>query len=267
MKQILLPTDFSENSKKAIFYALDLYGTEDVRYTLLNTYFVSSSRAQMATHHLRSEMEEYAEVEMKKLKEEILERYSKASIRLRDEYGTFVDVISSFGKRDFDLIVMGTKGASGLKQVFLGSNTWDAIEEVQLPLIAVPEDAVVRPLKKIVIAIDRKEFSSKAKFEELIGLAKRNNAEVTILHVGLSNGFVSGQKQQVAEWFQGVDVHFAWTKDNDVEHGIHEYSEQHGSDLVVLINRKKSFWESLFHSSVTKKVAFHTDVPLFALHD
>jgi nucleotide-binding universal stress UspA family protein len=162
---------------------------------------------------------------------------------------------------------MGTKGATGLKEIFLGSNTWDAIEEVQLPLIAVPEDCEVRPLKKIVVAIDRKEFSGKAKFEGLIELAKINNAEVTILHVGLSDEFSSPQKSQVAEWFQGCELNFAWLKDQDVEKGIHAYTEANKSDMVVLINRKRSFWESLFHSSVTKKVAFHSHVPLFALHD
>jgi nucleotide-binding universal stress UspA family protein len=176
-------------------------------------------------------------------------------------------VISSFGKRDFDLIVMGTKGATGIKEIFLGSNTWDAIEEVQLPLIAVPEDCEVRPLKKIIIAIDRKEFSGTAKFEGLIELAKRNSAEVTVLHVGLSDEFSTPQKNQVSEWFQGCELKFAWLKDQNVEKGIHDYAEANKSDMVVLINRKRSFWENLFHSSVTRKVAFHSHIPLYALHD
>jgi nucleotide-binding universal stress UspA family protein len=86
MKQILLPTDFSDHSKKAIQYAIDLYGTSEVRYTLLNTYFISSSHAQMATTKLREEMEEGAEKELKALKSELISKYPEASIKLRDEY-------------------------------------------------------------------------------------------------------------------------------------------------------------------------------------
>lgn len=267
MKNILLPTDFSDNSKRAIKYAIKLFGTEEVKYTLLNTYKIYNTRAGLSTSNLKKEMESIAEEELQLLKKELKSEFSSIIIKLRDEFGGMLDVLSSLSKRDFDLIVMGTKGASGIKEVFLGSNTWDVIEHVNIPIIAVPSDAEKLDIKNIVVAIDEKEYSSKEKFDKLIELAKQNNSTITFLRIDSPKTNSSIQQKQITDWFQNIEIKFAWMKSEDVEQGIHNFVDASECDLLVLVNRKKSFWEELFHSSLTKKLTFHSHVPLMALKD
>jgi len=267
MKNILLPTDFSENSIRAINYAIKLFGTDDVKYTVLNTYKIYNTRAGLSSTNLKKEMEAIAEEELQELKSEIKKNFPEIVIKLRDDFGNMIDVLSKLSNRDYDLIVMGTKGASGVKEMFLGSNTWDVIEHVNIPLIAVPFEAEKLNIENIAVAIDTAEYSSKEKFERLIELAKKHNATVTFLRIDSPKENSSIQQNQITEWFQGVNVNFSWVKNEDIEKGIINYIHSSDCDLLVVVNRKKSFWENLFHSSLTKKLAFHSDVPLMTLKD
>ena len=144
MLRILIPTDFSDNAWNAITYGLELFRKERCTIYLLHInplphYSGAGTSIKGSTDMLRETMLQESEKSLKELLEKINEtlpneRHTFITIAL---YDFFVDSIKrEVQDKHIDLIIMGTKGASGLKKVSLGSNTGDVITKVQCPLLA-----------------------------------------------------------------------------------------------------------------------------------
>ena len=74
----------------------------------------------------------------------------------------------------------------------------------------------------------------------------------------------------IADWkliFADEKVGFTIIKSNDVEDSILDFIKLHRIDLLAVAKHKRGFWDSLFHSSLTKKLAMHINIPLLVLHD
>ncbi|WAC02798.1 universal stress protein [Lacinutrix neustonica] len=146
MKNILLPTDFSDNSWNAIVYALQLFKDDTCNFCLLNTYTpifyhmeqVLVTSPQMSLESIVRENSERRLEEMKTRMEQEFgnpnHTYSSISA-----FNTLIGEIEELYKANvMDLIVMGTKGASGLKEVLFGTNTVHTIKNSKCPVLAIP---------------------------------------------------------------------------------------------------------------------------------
>lgn len=170
-----------------------------------------------------------------------------------------------------DLIVMGTSGAHGLKEIVLGSNTADVFEISRRPLLVVPEQASFAPIKHIVFAADltREHPANVALTVELAALFE---AHISFLHVLKEDNFIAGTTAKInySHTFSGIEynnVSFHIQEDENIERGILAFSKTHKADLIVMVNHELSFWRSFFSSSHTKEMAYHTTIPLLAIHD
>ncbi len=130
MKKILLPTDFSENSINAIEYASHLFKDVPCKFFLLNVFkipylaneeLMDQNVAQLAA--LEEEMHETSKKEMKELLDR-LPKNTKHDFATISDYNLFnLAVHQVVEEKNIELIIMGTKGATGAKEIFLGSNT------------------------------------------------------------------------------------------------------------------------------------------------
>jgi len=94
------------------------------------------------------------------------------------------EVIASEAKKmASDLVIMGTKGASGMKEVFLGSNTVRAIKYTEAPIMVIPDEAEYQPIKKVLLAADSNFFSDAKALEPLKYLLEKTGAQLIVLHV------------------------------------------------------------------------------------
>ncbi len=148
MKKVLIPTDFSDNAWDALIYAIRLYDDIPCHFYILNTYQVGPSRVSNVKNQVRNTqifrlLKEESENELEKidtyLKDNLLNKkhkYETLSIS-----GSLITSIKRIVFNDnIDMIVMGTSGASGAKEIFMGSNTIKAIKNIDLcPIISVPE--------------------------------------------------------------------------------------------------------------------------------
>lgn len=272
MYKILIPTDFSDNAKKAMLYAVKLFG-KDSKYTLVNGFEVPHSGANMLIS-IADILEKDSLKMLHDTRDQLLEEYPelKGNVDVRAVMGMpGVAVKKLTATEDFDLVVMGTKGATGLKEVFLGSVASSILTDVTIPVLAVPENAHLTEPESILFAADDKCLSDGVLPEQLERLCKNIDAEVLVLnvvpegelayvgnsesHSGRPDGIFNGVKHQ---------VHFI--ESNDVNKGIEAFIDKNDVDMLAMITRKTDLLSRLFSKSNTKEMVMHSRIPIFAFH-
>jgi len=275
---ILLPTDFSNNAKNAIFYALELYKNQEVNFILMNAFHpthddMANSITGGSLNDLLSQASE------KQLQELIAEIKSKKqlnnkkhSFSFKSVYGSLVEIIDTFvDKHPIDLIVMGAKGMSAVEKIVFGSNTYAVIKEVDCPALVIPDKVSYSSPSTISIATDFKEIKKKNIFATLQPLVKDFKPEITLFNVTEEMKSIGADEKQMAQSITNIldvaDIKTSYFKHEDVIYGTKEYVKQHNTSLMVLVNKKRNFFEDLFHISFTKQISFHAEIPLLILHD
>ena len=175
-------------------------------------------------------------------------------------------------KKQVYTIVVGTTGASGLKEFFVGSKAAEIIQESPVPVLTVPFNAVYKTVKSVVFATDLNKIDNIELLEFLKNLLIRQSAILSIFHVQKSISRVkvedrNEQNKLLIKYFEDVDVEYETLVNEDTVEGINEYIKKHKqADILVMIPRKKNFFEKIFTKSVAKKVAYHSHVPMLTLH-
>ena len=278
-KKILIPTDFSKNAWTALSYALELYKNEKCDFYLLNVFSVN---AYATDNMMVPEPGEKSYEAAKKNSEESLEKLLK-KLEYRDEYtnhqyftiSTFNALIESIKeiveKKDIDLIVMGTKGATNAMDVVFGSNTIVTMENVRnCPVLAIPPDIIYQEPREIVFPTSFKTHFKRRELQHLIEIAKITNAPIRILHVATEDELSSNQKENKAllkEYFNGIDYSFHTLNNIDVQTGLNSFVQSRDSDMIAFINKKHNFFNSIFSRPMVKELGSHAKVPVLALHD
>ncbi len=271
-KHIFLPTDFSESARNASAYAVQLFGSEDIEYTLMNCYAMPHSGADMLISLidiLRAESEEGLEEEKKLL----LQQFPELTEKIKTScVNGFPETVLSRLNRDkkIDLIVMGTTGSSGLMKVLWGSTTAAVMKRVKVPILAVPGAVDFQGLKNISIALEPQELPKYHYPPMLRGIIEKNAASVSLVSVqdeatahsdqvykAVSNGDVPSPSS--AERFQVIE-------DDPIE-GITHFMDDHRTDLLVMVAHSYGFFGELFHQSSTREMAMISKVPLLVFHD
>ncbi len=262
MKKILLPTDFSPTAKTALTYATQLSKLLQADIHLLHTYELPRTSALI--QQIEKNLVEKAQ---KSIDEESARVNTLGGGRITGNVrkGHNAETIASEAKKtDADLIIMGTKGASGLKEIFFGSNTVNAIKYTETPMIVVPENSEYQPIKRILFAADSNFFSNIEALDTLKILLRKTGAELTVLHLDNSSPPVPFRLLLNEHFGQGK-YEFHKIKRPDIYEAIMEYSTNINADMVCLIHNYRNFLDELFHTSTTYKTAFYSDVPLLIL--
>ena len=267
MKKLLIPTDFSPAANLAIDYAIDIANQFGSNVTLLHTYQVMSTTGSFVS--IERYLKEDAEQEMTKTLNSICSRFKHgASVRSEIINGPTVSVISKLADNaNFDLIIMGTQGASGITSVFTGSTTNAVIKNAETPVLVIPEKAVFRPIKNIVFAVDDYDISSAGVVSALTQMARRYQAKVLVYHLdrGESDNAID---PTVSMYMDGLETSYHFEMEGgNVNDSINQFLIDYNGDLLCMIQRDRGFFDRLFHSSVTKKEIFSSQVPLLIMHD
>jgi len=272
MKRILLPTDFSENAEKAINYALAMMKGEPCEFILLNTYKEPHSGAAMVISILDI------------LKKDSLEALAVEEARLKPkgegeawrittacEHGDLADVVRSLVVRhSIDLVVMGTKGASGVREMLMGSNAAAIIANCPTTVLAIPENAAFESPTDLGFAADFEHLAQSDMLQPLKELAIRFRARLHVINMQQENDAVNVDKAAIEQALRtsfgpGVNQQYEYVVATDIEKDIEQFIEEKGIQHLFVVRLKRSFLERLFHRSMTRKLAFHTKVPLWVI--
>ncbi len=267
MKNILVPTDFSKDAGNALEFALSIANHLGSNITLLHTFEVSRPTGVLVNMeaYLRQDAEErLAEiVELAKPK-----LNGKAHIQSKVLEGDAVRLISDVAdKHGYDLIVMGTKGAGGLKEIFIGSTTNGVMKRSKKPVLAIPAACRYRPIHKIVLALDTEDVHSPIEIRPLVELARAYNAKILVYH--LDAGIDDEGIDPTIDIFLGQVAHSFHYELNSAEinDAIGSFAADQQAEMLCMIRRHRSFMEEIFHISATSQEAFHGNRPLLVLKE
>jgi nucleotide-binding universal stress UspA family protein len=163
------------------------------------------------------------------------------------------------------LIVMGTRGARGFRKYVLGTNTASVIEVSHVPVLAVPELGDFKNFKNVVYATDLKHVQRELK--ALIPYLEKFNSTVHLLHVTSSLKEVSALEKKISANISKAGITNVISKvivNKNIDEAIDYYVTTTRADLLAMFTHEVTFYEKLFNRSMTRKMAFHSKVPLLA---
>lgn len=279
MKNILFPTDFSQNAENALSYAVEIARNVNGNLILFHAYSVQLIDPNMPAEIYLSAYQEEEKTAKESL-EDLKRRITNANKFGSDKelftteavvsQGLVVDETLSMIK-DFkiDLVIMGTHGATGITELILGSNTASVIEKSPVPVLAIPHNRAYSDIKKIVYAYDDIK-SSLPPFKKLLSFATIYDADITLLHI-IESGkdteeFNRREFEKIKSATDYEKLSLDLVKEDKVLEGINEYVNAHDVDVLAMTIKKRSLFDRIFNKSLTKKMAYHTKIPLLALH-
>jgi nucleotide-binding universal stress UspA family protein len=269
MKKILIPVDFSDNSRNAVHYAIELFrgAKEDVRFTLFNAYKVYSSTGMFIS--VEKYMQEDAEEEMRLLLANCQESLPQhIQVEGKCVRGDVIPTICHVAdKQDYDMVLMGTKGASGLKEVFLGSVASGVIKQAQTPVLVIPGDYHYEKPERILLAIDGKGLSGEEITRSVRMIATFHKSEIFILHIAEPDEEPRKVDPVKDLFLPDHPYTFVQFPGYDINASINASVHTENAQMLCMVRRKRSLLEKLFHTSTTTKEVFNSPVPFLVLHD
>ncbi|KYG82470.1 universal stress protein [Roseivirga echinicomitans] len=274
LKTILVPIDFSGCSVKALRFAIGLAEKTEAKLVIMNA-------CQKPAAYTDANIAAYSKKLIREAELNAIEAFEiiKAAVQGLDDVTHEFRVKHAFPQdaiisatltENIDLIVMGTIGASGIKGILMGSNTYTVIKNVTCPVLAIPIEASENiEFKKIVLAGDYQQTNSKETYQSLVQIAKVFKAEVHILHVSESTLIKDSEvveAEKLDGYFKGLKHSFHYIIDKHIDAGLQEYIGQNDIDLLAIVAKSHNLIELIFKGSVTKKMAYHSKTPLLVLH-
>ena len=278
MKTILVPTDFSLNANKALNYAAELAKLAGASVIILHVTDLTHAAINenvILPENFDQEIIDNANKELAILASATAE-ITGGHVEPQLYNGFVTDAIQQACKENaVDLIIMGTLGNAGIKEKLFGSITAKVISQVAIPVIAIPLLYEWEMPKNILLAI--KEFKEdRNALLPLTNLAQLLGAPI---HVSL---FTDEDKANASTYLQNsrdislfaeqlqhahpeLMIEIAALYGHQFEEAIFDYIAQHQTGLLVMVTHKRNFLESIFNKSMTKKMSYHTNIPLLSL--
>jgi nucleotide-binding universal stress UspA family protein len=274
MKSILVPTDFSAESENALVYACELNKELKAKIILFHSYYVPVPATDVPLAIVSGhEVKQAAEKSLRKLESNYINKYPGMLFDGKVSEGFPEMEISNTAKKlECDLIIMGTMGAGGLKEIFIGTNTARVIEDSVCPVISIPESARMNGVRKIVFAANygNDDFSN---VFNLIDFARLYNSEIVLLHVSTGKTDIAfdhteldGFRRQVESESSYSNLSVKVLESDDIYSAINQFLVESKADMLAINMRNRTFVQKLGGRSMTKKMAYHTNIPLFVFH-
>ncbi len=276
MKTIIVATDFSINADSALKYAVEINQILKAKIILFHSYQIFADASNLlkaipSENEIKNNLLNLLEIQ----KQKILSSTGliKSDIELVTSAGPFIDQLQSLvEKKNAELILLGTKGASSVKEIFMGTNTLHAIDKVNCPIIAVPQTSNYQEINKIVFATNYVENDFE-NINKVVDFAKHFNAQVIMLHVETGKPSKSHTFSQTEQFFQQVKessnyekLTFKLIENKNAEEAISSYLDDTKADLFALTTRQRSLFQKIFDISLTHKIINHIHVPLMVFH-
>jgi nucleotide-binding universal stress UspA family protein len=271
MKTILVPTDFSTHSLNAVDYAASLAEKMSVKLILLHTYHVPVVYTEVPVVALTDQdFEEEAEVELQRQVERLLSTGKVKDVSYLNKEGLLVDTIGDIvTENKVDLIVMGTQGASGMEKVLIGSYTAAILDETECPVLVIPAGATFKGIKRIMYATDF-QFNDFKAINQVADIARFFDAEIVITHISTE----PAKEEETMDWFMEIaeanisypNVTFRSFAGADISGQLTGLVKGMNVDLLCMSTVRRTFFEKLYKSSLTKKMVYQAEIPILAFH-
>ncbi|UOB19015.1 universal stress protein [Abyssalbus ytuae] len=267
MKNILVPTDFSPQSEYALKAAAQLAKKYDAQIHLLHVLelpihlaSVDSGQIPEALFFLKLAHQRF---------EKFMDKPYLKGIKIHEsvESQKMVDGIAHFVKsNDVDLIVMGSSGASGIKEMFIGSNTEKVVRNSDIPVLILKEEMKNAEINNFVYACDF-ETTSYNSYKKAVEFADDFDAEMHLLFVNTPNQFTTTNESEMRmSEFVGKlkpkNYSLNIYNDDTIEQGILNFSRSINADMIGVSTHGRRGLNHFFNGSIGEDVANHAIRPV-----
>ena len=287
--RILLPVDFSDYSRKAADFAIDMAQKVDAEITVFHTFydpminslpFPDTFMYNMDTEDMIVEIQEKAEKGMEEFKKYVEQKNSeggdkKITIDFKLTKGIAEEEIANFSKEYKPwLIIMGTRGKDRKSIDLIGSVTAEVIDMSKVPVLVIPEDfnyTGLDNIKKVLYttSFDESDFKSLDILEKLL---RPLDVKIVCVHVESKKHSrwdkvkMDGLNEYMKKTYDHTDVECDLIDSEDFLEGIDGYVKEHSVDFISLTTKRRSFISRMFNPSITRKMIFHSTTPMLVFH-
>lgn len=273
-KSILIPTDFSENAKSALAYALKLYANDACTFYFLHSYYSSDSRSpSLMTSNFIGTFRDNSNRDLGKLKAKIEEdntnsNHSFGIISSGDELS--YAIADAIKQHAIDMIVMGTKGATGLDKFFFGSNTVKTVQNIKgCPVLVVPESKDFKTPKQIAFPTDYNRSYDVKRLKTLQDFAALHNAHINVLHINVEKSLSTAQsknREKLKDYLSKSDHSFHRKPNYGTKYEvIHDFLKELNIDVLAMINYKHSIIENITKEPIIKNIGYQPSIPFLII--
>lgn len=275
MKKILVPTDFSKNADNALDYAVQIAKKTNSKIILFHVFYIAyySYDSQMDFMTEQSfQIQENTKNNLVGLCEKVKQTFGLECEYISKEGFVVDSIIGISEEEDVDMIIMATKGASGIKEMLMGSNTAKVIGRTSCTLIAVPEKASYDGIQKIAYATDYNGNDINS-IKLLVEFAEVEHSEIKIIHVvdgenkyEYEESFLKKYGEKIKKRINYKDISYQLIFGVDVEKKLEQYLKKESISLLGISTKKRNLFRRIFGKSITRKLVYHTKIPLIVFH-
>lgn len=270
MKKIMVATDYSESADSAVAYGVSLANHFGSLLSLVSAVEEPYSGSAGVLVNMKDHIREQAMDTMGKVRDEVSPRLKNgATINTHTVDGAPGPTITRVAKaKDYDLLVMGTRGSNAAREMFTGSVANSVIKNTKLPVLVVPTACPHRDIRRVLLSVDEKPFAGAHVLDPLKEILRVYNAELIVYH-GDEDGDGKGYDPRLPEYLEGVDYRLEVRsgKSDSISAGIKGAVKLHQADLLCMVYHDHGFFGRLFNESTVSKVVFDSQVPMLVLQD
>ena len=261
MQTVIIPVDFSETSLNAARYAAQLLAGHAGVNLILHHVYEKSSEAEEAQQALEQ------------LKALLLRSGLVIIETIAEEGSDFIAELEKLARhRHANLIIMGITGRSAMGQTFIGSNTLKMVEQKICPVLIIPSEAIYHEIKNVLLTSDFKNVKASTPSVPIKNILKAFHPQLHILNVD-SEHYVAlteeyqAEKAQLKEMFNEFETEFYFLGLHNVDDAINQFAQDKKIDFIIIIRKEQSLFAKLFIKSKTKKLIYHSSIPILAIHE
>jgi len=272
MPLIITATDFSSVAENAVNYSCNLAMTQNAQVVIIHSFIfpVMFSDIPLPTS-LINDTQKDAETKMNTVIDNLHILYPKLDISGKVIYGNIIDAIDVYSEDNAapSLVIVGNSNT-------IENNAWfestlrEASRNIKYPLLAVPPEAAYKPILKVCLAYDNNPKGNDIALVQLRETAMQLNAELHVFNAQtdvLNRDNITEIDPKFKELLAPANPHFHFEYAVNIDDAILEFNEKNNIDLLIMIPRKHSFFEGLFHKSHTKAIAQNSPIPILMLHE
>lgn len=269
MMNILLPTDFSENSRNAAEYALKFFKDTPCHFHLLHVLQVPADKMTTGYMSMSPAVKENFDKLVAWLESIRTNPAHTYHICFKADY-LINAVRAKCQEKQIDLILMGTKGKTNNEGVVIGNNTSDVMMKVKCPVLAISEHASFKEHKKILFPTDYKIHYGSKVLRTLLNLASLSKANVKILEIFNNEKEPSAEQIENREFLQDffspripVLQTYYTSKDQNPKKIL---VANRDVDMIVLAAKNLNLCQKFLRNEENENIPFINQLPLLVLH-
>jgi nucleotide-binding universal stress UspA family protein len=274
MIRILIPTDFSEQAKYAYIMASKFANKIDAELQFLNV--ISWSEPELDEKGNKKVVDGDDEIALAKnlieaeTKMKEWKKSTNESIPHQLIFGPVTKSIIDYAEKNlFDLIVMGTKGATGLKSWLSGTDTQFVVRNSSVPVLSLMCDRSELEIKNLLLVHDFDNEDDKYN-TSCIKLMKAINSNfgstINLLHITKNdekdNEKIINKLNDFAVKHEFCRFKSYIHKDSNLEDGVNHFNQMHDMDIIFIGTKIKSGWKRFLESDVAESMVKHTYKPI-----